>query len=352
MATWEDAELEKRALRGAEDFDECLAEMVHRGGRWESILRFMAEQEPARDVLKVLTALRRLEGRPDPLTVVIESEEFHSTWPEYPMLSVSVTNVDVDRRAVEVRNGGWTRWGRMQGKEVAVVRKPPRSGFGGGFSIQQSLQPGERVTVSVDLGDFITPLKPARYRLRIEYSDDSTLANGEDQTGRIVFTGTPVEILITPRLITVSREDAARLLELIKNVDESQPLKVLEGPWPAYERHPLLPQMAATLVDEGWLAVPPLLEALEGQKLTPAKRAWLLSLLFTITGEGAPRRHPGAYGPHTFMSQGRSVMTKEGVGSILPGAEWNESDRLDVDAQHKLVLCWRDWKKALIVNGQ
>ena len=64
--------------------------------------------------LELVTALRRLQGRPDPIQVFVNRVEPDDlSWPELPVLDISIRNVDTLQQEVGFQAGGHYRSGRF-----------------------------------------------------------------------------------------------------------------------------------------------------------------------------------------------------------------------------------------------
>ena len=121
-------------------YEPCLNEIVGRGGKtWEAYLnvklqtlnkrrihRFNAEDtEPGSNYnLELLTALRRIQKKPDPLVVVLEAKgPLEATPLSLPRLKVAFKNVDCEKAAAGFTDGGEYRSGR-QARWRVVAQRP------------------------------------------------------------------------------------------------------------------------------------------------------------------------------------------------------------------------------------
>ena len=146
--------------------DLFLCEAIRRGGkewsrfvagRWEaerkSLLkaaRDSAKGESLRGEVTVhpsvewLTAIRRLEGRPDPLVILVAGRRTRSCFLGRPAsLFVLLTNLDVNRAGVPFTDGGVCRSGRparwrleVTDPQGHVLPQRSRLDFGGGESME------------------------------------------------------------------------------------------------------------------------------------------------------------------------------------------------------------------------
>src|SRR6185312_6629896 len=99
----------------------CLTEMVRRGGKhWEGVLDTRLAQltaQIAKDKhgawrfgarrLAVLTALRRVQGKSDPLTILVEGKSHLECRLGYlPPIAANLTNLDPEKAVVQFEKGG------------------------------------------------------------------------------------------------------------------------------------------------------------------------------------------------------------------------------------------------------
>jgi hypothetical protein len=201
------------------EYELCLVEMARRrmtADLQEAYDELMSERSkikaaPLRDNAKLLTALRRAQGHPDPLK--IHAELTHSLWDgrrtTAPLLIASVENVDVDREDVYFVEGGdygsgrKTRW-RVhfcdeKGNQVpgACVRS---WGTGGGLFAARPLLFGMVAYQRnrLDARQHVKPPPPGHYNLQVVHSLDAEIADDPDLTGLIVFRSQPFEVVVTP----------------------------------------------------------------------------------------------------------------------------------------------------------
>ncbi len=99
----------------------------------------------------------------------------------------------------------------------------------------------------------------------------------------------------------------------------------------------------------GVKAVPALVESLGDKSLSDKKRAWILALLFSATGENDPR-DSGVLGDYEIRETGWQVSgSKPGEGAsggLTPPSEesWSGA-KIDREAQDRLVGKWEQWFK-------
>jgi len=299
-------------------YEACLREAVARGrARCEAFLRELCgdlertrtEEDDypyERRFLPALIALRRVQGKRDPLALEIQGpSEITLPFPEHPILRYALVNVDEEGESFPLSRGGNYRSGRFtrcridgldpDGNPVEVL--PDRGGFGGGMYSVVLLEPGEREELSIPIASYIRVARPGVNLLRVQYHDHETIAGRRSVEHLLVTTSDPVRVQWTPRTVVLSE---ARERELRGRIDELDDLAL---PWIVEfsyheEIEPTLPDdgSAAEILRAGWEALPVLLEAVADPAITPARRAWLLALLFDLTGVLDPSGVEGVLG--------------------------------------------------------
>jgi hypothetical protein len=381
-----DVEVEKhyvRAIGGvpfcvdaAQDVDTCLSEMVARGGkRWEDFLalRYATSRAGTPRVggmdltdVPLLTALRRVQKKRDPLVLEIEDGPvFETVFPELPSLSFRIRNVDEDGETIrletfELGNDGMLGRCRVDlrdadGSPVEPFARPH-------FVIQGStwdfaLAAGKVVESSLRLqcvlflphvGDYTGQLRQhhgARQFVSVRGPLDSWICSNSD----------PFTIRVLPRPIDLPKSERARLRARFDAIDHQQPVTiVLNRGWRAddeYEGPPATPE--DELFRAGWRSVPVLLDVLETPDSPPQVRAWALALLLDITnlfidenrvGRAAVGRHHEASAWPTVKGSLRDlndVARRRRIdGPALP----------DVARQESLIRSWLTIRGSLAIR--
>jgi hypothetical protein len=182
-----------------------LTELLSRGGhKWIEFLKQAITNQissPNSDDrpgvnLETLMVLRRLEGRPDPVRVVLfERPPVECVYPNLPVLHVFLENCDDEKYTIGYKRGGDNRSGRQARWRVCVIRddgstvaeRPRLSQIGGGVYTFSELEYGKQsdmVTLNVSL--FVASLDRGHYKCQILYSDREPIADIEDWAGRIL----------------------------------------------------------------------------------------------------------------------------------------------------------------------
>jgi hypothetical protein len=198
----------------AADYEPCLTEMVRR--RMVRQLQKHYDMLMARggsDLgfpynLELLTALRRAQGKPDPLKIEVSIADpnlFQIDGPA-PAVKAAVTNVDTGREAVHFTRGGDYRGGRrdrwraiLTDERGRVVRDSNfQSMIGGGIASLGPFAYGENDADGhgFDLRRYVAPPRSGRYQLQLVYHNERDLASEPDLSGLIVTRSKPIPVTI------------------------------------------------------------------------------------------------------------------------------------------------------------
>lgn len=341
----------------------CLTEMLRRGGeRWKTVLSESLKRiEPSASDdnyihnLEILTALRRLEGKPDPVEVeaaILKPEE--ATFPELPTAAVTLRCREpvVLTLSGDYRSGRWERW-RFEARDEAGQERPVILFFGdgilGGMYSRGLMKPGETWQTHLLMSSYLEPLEPGGYSLRILYSDVDAIASAADLRGRILCRSDPIPLLIRPRQVELNPDEQKDARAQIRILEAERPVKVWVGRLRP-EMHDLIgaESPGGKLLAMRWKAVPPLIEALTDPTSSLHTRAWALALLFSLTGLADPRNELGVLGPYEsreIRSWGLMSSTGGGFGfSPMPKSRSGTS-KLSAEAQKPFVERWKNWSR-------
>jgi hypothetical protein len=347
--------------------ERILCEIVRRRGPgWEKVLTTelrqieqMNNNGPLNNVytfgfLETLTALRRLEGKPDPLQIEVAwPAKLESVFPALPeRVEASLVNLDSDpfpiQQGGDYRSGRQARW-RIEARDAAGKLLPEREvlGFdGGGLYRVAEVAPGEKWKTRLDVGNFLPALPPGEYTLRILYHDGLCIADETNVDGLIVSSSPTLKLTVKPLEIPEAKVDAAKIRDLLAGIDEKAKLKVVGGTYGnwAYDLVPPdSPQ--GKLLAIGIPAVPTLLEALDNPKLKPKRRAIVLCLLYSLTGQNDPTHGGPILGPYNKSDGPWSVVQDGGGGLGWGGGEDSPQGDLDSAKQIEFARCWSVWKQ-------
>lgn len=182
-----------------------LTEMIHR--KMEAELARMWPSNIASGVrnLDLLTALRRAQGKPDPLKIQVElpTKTFDGKIVDFPLVFARLKNVDDE--AIGFSRGGDYRGGRSERWRVHLIDEAGHqvgdsnflSLMGGGLIGGLHLKPGETYDSPfwIDARSYVRPPKSGRYTLQLVHTQ-SHIADEPDLTGMIVWKSDPVPVIV------------------------------------------------------------------------------------------------------------------------------------------------------------
>jgi hypothetical protein len=231
----------------------------------------------------------------------------------------------------------------------------PGSSIGGGLYSRQTLKFNSSWDTVLQMDQFIE-LKPGHYTLRIQYHDSKTIADMESTGDLILVHSDSIRLHVQPRIIQLRTSDKEKARNWLTELDENDTLKVLAGTYGSHAHDFISPDSApGQLLQLRWKAVPVLLEQLADEKLTPAKRAWVLALLFSITGRNDPRLADGVLPSFRYREVGWQVwggtngkMNEGGIGFGGDGSVWSGS--IDTARQQEFAKQWQRFKDFIVVK--
>src|SRR5262245_6487399 len=220
-------------------YDPCLLEMAHRqlAERLQkhydiTVARYDGEFKFRRIIYaaELLTALRRAQGKADPLSLTVKLGS-RPPWAEHyagPCLQVIIKNEDVFKESVWFEDGGDDRGGRRErwrfqltddrGNQVLDSNYAPM--MGGGVSSCGPLafgDTGSRFNF-FELRKYVAPPQPGRYTLRVFYHNNVSIADERDTSSLIVFKSEPISVIVhnpSPRSANQRRSDSRRPLTVL-----------------------------------------------------------------------------------------------------------------------------------------
>lgn len=323
--------------------------------------------------LELVTALCRIQKRPDPLRIAVEGpQELTCEFPEMPEVDATIRNVDTEKREIgftesgDYRSGRQARW-RIEVTDAAEkVRSPKQLHgiiMGGGLYQPTTLKPGAGWQTSLTMARFVETLEPGEYQVRVLYHNELKIVDREFTAGLIVSQSEPIKLTVNRRSIQVANSQLEEITELLERFDDRQKCKIVDGKYGPWAHKFVDPKSEyGRLLTLGWSAVPKLIEELNRERVTPNRRAHLLALLFSITGENDPRpqdliRNSPAIGSYSVLEGGWSVTSKR-AGEDQPGA-WSSGftagpsthdSKLETEAQALFVNRWHGFKQYLEVT--
>jgi hypothetical protein len=353
--------------RNGTNQERLLSEMSRRGGKsWEEFLavdlkrvathhdQFQTDERN----LERLTALRRIQGKSDPVVVQIRQRELTSTFPELPELDAELVNVDRDQESVNLQLGGDYRSGRSElwrieatdgtghvlgpGDWVAIM--------GGGLSSTRVLAFGERQEMSLDVGSFVPMLVPGNYSLQALYHDRLEIAGRASTENLIVCRSSPIKLTVKPLVLKGGAETKKRVQDLLARLPSKPPLTIIAGTYGEWASSHLSTDSAqAEILALKFEAIPGLLDSLEAQNLEAIRRAEILGLLFSITSQNDPRHADGVLPAYDAWIGPWAIGTGGGIAISLGGEEHFYVGDIDVVKQKEFAAKWRAWRKYILL---
>ena len=360
-----DDELRRELAGSDDDLDLCLHEVIRRGGPdWERTLKAGAEgtikgndQENWRlreSQLEYLTALRRLQGKPDPTLILVGGKlELECRLGYLTGLNVNLTNLDADKAEVRFDSGGDYRGSNRRNKwriQVADahghVLPEKKDCDMGGFGHFISLEYGESHMAPLRLADYVQIDSPGEYTVTVMYHPRLHIGCLDNVDGLICARSLPIKLTVTPMEIYTTDAEQAQLLSLVLHLPEKGPVMILGGAADKATAEEFYPKDsgATQLKLAGWRAVPPLIKAATGTELKPVQRAWALGLLYSITDRNDPTEAAGVIGPFKYQNTGWVSFGGPGGGEATStsSAEVLTGD-IQPEAQWKFAQTWKPW---------
>ena len=355
-----------------------LTEMMRRGGSQieKALAKHSKELTKKRQVwkddfkqvprnLEVVTALRRLQKKPDPIAVIVNGPaELEAIFPNVPDFDVALVNADEKRTPLGYMSGGNYRGGRQERWRLDVRDAKGRlvplqhwDGDGGGIFGYSLLKPGQKWHTTLKARNFVD-LIPGNYKLRVQYHDSDEIAGLNWLEGRIVCQSREIPLHIQPRVIQATSQDKKAIGQLLKKLDLKGEVKVLAGAY-SKDAHSFIPpdSPAGRVLSFGWKAVPQMIDECLNEATPPRQRAWMLALLHSITTYHSPAAREGVLPAFIMASPGWVVRSSPNEAMGNGGTGWSEPQRLETS---KIVLSnqlefarrWEDFRKHLVVRPQ
>jgi hypothetical protein len=246
--------------------------------------------------LEIFTALRRVQKKPDPLTITLSvPKDAQATTRSLPVLDVKITNTDPEKLPIWFKFGGDGRGGRparwrIEGVDERGKALVPDTRWAslGGLLERGYLSGGESFEIQLEMRSFVKIADPGEYTLRVLYHNNVTIAELEDLSGLIVCESKPFKLKVIkapPKVIqlTVGERDKAKAA--IEELSDSGTIHIVRD---YSERHHDLvdPKSAeGRLHLQGWQAVPTMLDFLRDPKTSLHRRAWIVGLLYATIRE-------------------------------------------------------------------
>jgi hypothetical protein len=378
LIRWPRYEHRREGVVGLSSVESYLREMLRRGGPviekalqghvdWQ--VKIMRSQEPERGRqpfnLEMLTTLRRIQKRPEPIRVEIRGDyELESTFPNVPNFAVALANRDGARLPVAYMEGGDYRTGRLERWRFAIESTKGEATLaefgellqmGGGLLNYSFLKPAEKWNANLTARDYVD-LTPGDYTIRIQYHDSDTIAGNVWLGGRIVCQSAPIRLHVQPRVIDVSKKDRLTVAELLDKLETKGNVKILAGAYGKGSHDFISPDTpAGQLLAMGWKAVPQLIDAATNKETPPVRRAWMLGILYSITSRNPPCWKSGVLPDHLVRNSGWAIwygigdeQSSGGIGFASTSSVSNT--KIVPEKQLEFARRWVAFRKYLVVR--
>jgi hypothetical protein len=200
--------------------------------------------------------------------------------------------------------------------------------IGGGISSESELAFDGSWSTQLVLRDFVVAPPKGEYQLSFAYHDQIEIDSSPDLSGLVVFRSKPIILVIRPTELQLTKKEVVEIVKLVSEIPPTLPVHVVAGTFGEWAHELVSPDSSAgKVLLLGMKAIPFLLKRLDEPSLTVERRAWILSLLFTLTGENDPRGSLLSDGPalgyHYYIESGFSVFggfgeSSQGGGLSLP----------------------------------
>jgi hypothetical protein len=340
-------------------------ELVRRGGK--QVEAYLEEGKLSRN-LERLTALRRVQKKPDPLEIQIRGgQDREAIFPRLPHFAVALSSVDEEETPVRFTEGGDYRSGRQarwrfevrdgKGNLLAIEDSDiPGSMEGGGLFVEGTLKHDESWDTTLDMNRF-AQLPPGDYMVRIMYHDHLTIADLPHVFGLIVCRSGSIRLHVQPRVIDRTRQEREEAARWVAKLDDKAMPLMLVGTEYGEHIHKHIPPDTppGKLLAIGWKAVPTLLDELDREKITPGRRAWTLALLYSITGWNSPRHENGVLASYEYLEGGWQIMggrngRMSGGGMGFTSGGSSRGGKIDEAKQRAFAKRWVAFRDYFVVR--
>jgi len=355
-----------------------LLEMVSRGQRFEgylsAVLRSRREARPSVTGLghrpanlEILTALRRVQGLPDPLCITVSKPPLEASFPRLPVYLVRIENVDVEGESVWFTDGGNHHGGRRarwrmdvtdsNGKSIGIRESWPSGG--GGTSLSRALEKGEcwgrrhpdaepddvPDPVPLPAEHYVELFEPGEYTVRIQYHNEKPIAAELDVSELVLTTSAPLRFQYRPLSVELGPSTRQRIKEMVDQVLREPLILLFDRPYDPTMKFFGEPSSGCeALFRCGWQALPVLVETLDAAGCTAHQRAWMLAMLYNITGLLDPRGYDAALGAW----QASKLRAKTGGFVVRLGAGGDGGGPVR-ESQEALIKKWRQLARMIRV---
>jgi hypothetical protein len=279
--------------------DECYEEAERQANASELPAQFLYPREAPQ--LLVLATLRRLEGRWDPLEVVIEPIPASIEIGDPLRFRVTLKNVDAEGHSARIRLREWPtnygrslRW-RIEARGPSGRPLPIHNGEPGSTrpSDVATLRFGEVLDRTWDLVlPAYAPIDQlGAYSVEVVFHESLSIGDFIDPRELICIRSQPLRFTVAPRSVVTSEREQAEIAGIIAGFPEDRPVRtvVFDRPQDGELPRPYPRSHTRKLLAHGWAAVEPLIRVAIDSRISSGKRAWVLALLYNITRFHDPR---------------------------------------------------------------
>ncbi|MEM7454177.1 MAG: M56 family metallopeptidase [Planctomycetota bacterium] len=349
------------------DYGPCLCEIVSRANEdWAVFLEEQLTEVSSRTYevgpdyslegrthnAQLLTALRRVQGQPDPFEIIVEQLPSQFSPLEMPKVKVTIRNRDSEpigfQQGGDNRSGRQTRWRismtDSSGHEAAPI---VHYGIGGGISSQRMLEPGESWETELITGHMVDVPHAGHYKLQVQYSNVNTIIQEPSVDGLIVSTSEPALVFVEPLTVVPDEGLDERIRAILGEIDLESLPHLLQGDYGRWAWDFLPPESPyAQIIQIGAPAIPVVASLLEQSEST-AHRAHCIALLYSLTGKKEPHFLPDAIGEYRFLRDSwgmlNSVQVSQQSGRSSGGS-------FDADAQQQMAEYWQNWVAGFVTT--
>jgi hypothetical protein len=362
------------------ELESLLVEVSFReGADWEGVLKqtlkdvrlpsnskgeFQGRLANTRD-LEVLTVLRRLQKKPQPLSIGFAPlPKIKWEFPTLPVLKIAARRHLDEPEDFRFKFGGDYRTGRQTRWTLLVWdsqgRLLPRRGqigsLGGGVFHRGPM--GVQVWEStLSLTSFLeTPVLPGRYRGSIAYHNEVSIANRAELGGYVLSYSAPFEFEVAQRVVEEPKITDQGIKSLVHELPVDGEVKILSATYSKSAHDFIDPGSAAgKLLSEGWPVVPALTRHLADPNLTSTQRAWGLGILHSITSCKDPTAERALVGAYVKQSGGFWTQNKidgkiSNAGGGIGETRTSSGGEVDSTAQQESLKEWQALVTKLIVT--
>lgn len=327
--------------------------------------------------LELLTALRRIQKKGDPISIqLIAAKELLAIPGKLPRFSAKLKSVDVEKMPVWLSLGrdfhGTPReaqW-RFEVKDAAGKILPVRENkdlfrIRTGSRSTGWLKSGDHIDTYLRLSEFVDIPEPGEYTVTLLYHSQLPIADYKNETDLkdlIIFRSQSIKLTVSKgRKLTIKtgKGDRKKAAALISELPEKGIVKVVGGVYHDGDFEFVKPESAAgKILTMNWRAVPALLDGLSDERISRHQKAWVLSLLYTITAEEelnplhteALPHHAGRAGKLDLggVTVVALPLNAAEAGKIELDESNSESGEVNWVAQDELIKKWMEYRDRVL----